>query len=324
MTEAYCMQFEETGGPDVLKRAPLELRDPRPGEVRLRVRAAGLNFIDTYHRSGLYPVPLPFIPGTEVAGEVDAVGEGVTAFRPGDRVGYIGPRGYATHVTAPADRLVALPDEVSFEAAAALLVKGLTAWMLLFEIRRASPGETALVWAPVGGVGSLLVPWATSLGVKVIGVTSTEEKAALARAAGAAHVILRGAGDVAGQVRELTGGAGVDVAYDSVGKASAEASLASLKPRGWWISYGNASGAVEPIAPGRFGQLGSLIVTRPSLFHHIPDAASLARGTAALFGALRTGTITPLIEQTFPLERAGEAHSLLESGRTTGTTLLLP
>lgn len=324
MTEAYCIQFEETGGPEVLKRAPLELRDPRPGEVRLRVRAVGLNFIDTYHRSGLYPVPLPFIPGTEVAGEVDAVGEGVSAFRPGDRVGYIGPRGYATHVTAPADRLIALPDEVSFEAAAGLLVKGLTAWMLLFEIRRASPGETALIWAPVGGVGSLLVPWATSLGVKVIGVTSTEEKAALAREAGAAHVILRGAGDVAGQVRELTGGAGVDVAYDSVGKASAEASLASLKPRGWWISFGNASGAVEPIAPGRFGQLGSLVVTRPSLFHFIPDAASLARGTAALFGALRTGTIAPLIEQTFPLEQAGEAHTLLESGRTTGTTLLLP
>jgi NADPH2:quinone reductase len=324
MTEAYCIRVHETGGPEVLKREPLELTDPGAGQVRVRVHAIGLNFIDTYNRSGLYPMPLPFIPGREMAGVVDAVGEGVNDWKPGDRVGFVGLRAYATHVTAPAGQLIALPDEVSFETAAAMLLKGLTAWMLLFEIRRASPGDTALVWAPVGGVGSLLVPWATSLGVKVIGVTSTEEKAALARKAGAAHVILRGAGDVAGQVRELTGGAGVDVAYDSVGKASADASLASLKPRGWWISFGNASGAVEPIAPGRFGQLGSLNVTRPSLFHFISDAASLARGTAALYGALRTGTISPLIEQTFPLEQAGEAHSLLESGRTTGTTLLLP
>lgn len=323
MSEPYCMRIHETGGPEKLIREPLDLPPPGPGKVRLKLHAVGLNFIDIYHRTGLYPVSLPFIPGMEAAGEVEAVGEGVTAWAPGDRACFIGARAYASHANLPAGQLIRLPDTISFEEAAASLVKGLTAWMLLFEIRRASPGETALVWAPVGGVGSLLVPWATSLGVRVIAVTSSEEKAALAHAAGARDVVMRGA-DVAAEVRALTGGIGVDVAYDSVGKTSAEASLASLKPRGWWVSYGNASGPVEPIAPGRFGQLGSLIVTRPSLMHYISSPEALSRGAAALFGALRVGPLKVQVSHRFPLDQAGAAQSGLESGGTTGATLLLP
>ena len=323
MTEPYCIQFQNTGGPEVLARAPLDLPPPGPGEVRLRVRAAGLNFIDTYHRSGLYPVRLPFIPGLESAGEIESVGEGVSDWAPGDRVWYCGPGNYATHVNARARQVVALPDEISFEVAAACMVKGLTAWMLLFEIRRASPGDTALVWAPVGGVGCMLVPWATSLGVRVIGVTSSEEKADLARGLGATDVVFR-SGDVAAQVRALTDGKGVDIAYDSVGKMSAEASLNSLKRRGWWISYGNASGPVDPIAPGRYAQLGSLIVTRPSVMDYTSRPQDLARGAAAVFGAIRAGTLVVDVRRKFPLVEAGNAHRELEAGTTTGSTVLIP
>ena len=285
--------------------------------------AAGLNSIDTYLRTGLYPAPMPFVPGSEGAGVVEAVGEGVAHLSAGDRVAYLGTGTYASHFTGPAAAMLKLPDEVSEADAAAVLLKGLTAWMLLFEIRRAAPGETALVWAPVGGVGSLLVPWATAMGVRVIAVTSSEEKAARARDLGASDVVMS-SGDVAAEVRKLTGGGGVDVSYDSVGKASAAASLDSLKPRGWWISYGNASGAAEPIAPGILGAKGSLVLTRPSLFAFIGEAESLRRGAAALFGALKTGTIKPHVGQSFALEDAAEAHRAIESGKTVGSTLLLP
>ncbi|MCI4645187.1 MAG: quinone oxidoreductase, partial [Hyphomonadaceae bacterium] len=257
------------------------------------------------------------------AGEVESVGEGVTDWVPGDRVWYTGPGSYASHVNAPERKLVALPDDVSFEMAAACMVKGLTAWMVLFEIYRASPGDTALVWAPVGGVGSMLVPWAASMGVRVIAVTSNAEKAELARSLGASDVVMRG-DDVASEVRALTGGEGVDVSYDSVGKMSAEASLASLKRRGWWISFGNASGAVEPIAPGRLAQHGSLILTRPSLMDYMSNPADMKRGAAAVFGALRAGTISIEVKRKFPLAEAAEAHRALESGTTIGATVLIP
>ena len=323
MTEPYVIEMTETGGVDVLKQVARAPRAPGPGEALIRQTASGLNFIDTYHRTGLYPVKLPFVPGTEGAGIVEAIGEGVTDLAVGDRGAYLGMGTYSTHFTGPAARMVKLPDGVSEQDAAAVLLKGLTAWMLLFEVRRASPGETALVWAPVGGVGSLLVPWATSLGVRVIAVTSSEEKAARAKALGADATVLS-SGDVASEVRALTDGEGVDVSYDSVGKTSAEASLNSLKFRGWWVSYGNASGAAEPIAPGVLGAKGSLVLTRPGLFNFLADAESLRRGAAALFGALRAGTIKAQVGQTFPLSDVAGAHTALESGTTVGATLLLP
>lgn len=323
MSDAYCILLNETGGPDVLTKVAMEPRRPGPGEALIRQRAVGLNFIDTYHRSGLYPVKLPFTLGSEAAGTVEAVGEGVENVKPGDRVAYLGSGTYATHFTGPAARLLKLPEGVSEEEGAAVMLKGLTAWMLLFEVYRAQPGETALVWAPVGGVGSLLVPWATSMGVRVIAVTSTEEKADLARASGATDVIFSHE-DVAGRARALTGGKGVDVSYDSVGKSSAIASLDSLKPRGWFVSYGNASGAVDPIAPGELSRRGSLVMTRPGLFHFIGSPDSLHKASSALFGALRAGTIKAHIGQTFDLADAAEAHRAIESGKTIGATLLKP
>ena len=323
MSEPYVIEVSQTGGPDVLKKVARAPRQPGPGQVLVKQTAIGLNFIDTYFRTGLYPAAMPFVPGSEGAGIVEAVGEGVDTLTVGDRVAYMGSGTYATHFTGMAASMVRLPEGVSEADAAAVLLKGLTAWMLLFEIRRASPGDTALVWAPVGGVGSLLVPWAASMGVRVIAVTSSTEKAALARASGASEVVLT-SDDVAKQVRDLTGGKGVDVSYDSVGKASAQASLDSLKPRGWWISYGNASGAVEPLSPGILAQKGSLVLTRPSLFAFVGDPDGMRRGSAALFGALRTGTIKANVGQTFALEDVANAHRALESGKTVGSTLLLP
>ena len=323
MTNPYVIEMTETGGVEVLKRVERAPRAPGAGEVLVRQTTSGLNFIDTYHRTGLYPVKLPFVPGSEGAGVVEAVGEGVTTLAAGDRVAYLGGGTYATHYTGAAASMVKLPDGISEDTAAAVLLKGLTAWMLLFEVRRASPGDTALVWAPVGGVGSLLVPWATSLGVRVIAVTSSEANADRARALGASDVVFS-SGDVAGEVRALTGGAGVDVSYDSVGKTSAEASLNSMKPRGWWVSYGNASGAADPIAPTVLGGKGSLVLTRPGLFHFIADPDGMRRGAAALFGALKAGTIEAHIGQTFALSDVAEAHNAIESGQTVGATLLKP
>ncbi|MEM9739675.1 MAG: quinone oxidoreductase [Pseudomonadota bacterium] len=323
MGQGQCIKLQQTGGPDVLQLSPLDLAEPGPGDVRLRVHAAGLNFIDIYHRTGLYPVKLPFVPGVEAAGTIEAVGEGVSDFNVGDRVGYLGAGAYATHLNAPANRLIALPDEVGDEAAAAVLLKGLTAWMLCFEVRRPNPGESALVWAPVGGVGSLLVPWLRSLGVNVIAVTSTPEKANAARALGANHVLMRG-DDVAAGVRAITGGIGVDVSYDSVGKASQTASLNALKPKGWWVTYGNASGPADPVPPGQLNQLGSLVMTRPGLFHFIADRPSLMRGAAALFGALAAGTLCVRISQTYGLAEASKAQEHLASGTTQGALVIKP
>ncbi|NQY98542.1 MAG: quinone oxidoreductase [Henriciella sp.] len=323
MSEPYVIEMSETGGVDVLVKTAREPRQPGPGQALVKQTASGLNFIDTYHRTGLYPVKLPFVPGSEGAGVVEAVGDGVTHLSVGDRVAYLGSGTYATHYTGPAATMVQLPEGISEEDAAAVLLKGLTAWMLLFEVRRAAPGETALVWAPVGGVGSLLVPWATSLGVRVIAVTSSDAKASRARELGAQDVVLS-SGNVAGELRALTGDEGVDVSYDSVGKTSAQASLDSLKPRGWWVSYGNASGPADPIAPGVLGAKGSLVLTRPGLFHFISDADSMRRGAAALFGAMRAGTIKANIGQTFALSEIAKAHETLESGQTVGATLLLP
>jgi NADPH2:quinone reductase len=324
MSTADVIRIHKTGGPEEMRFETVDLPPPGPGQARLRQTAVGLNFIDVYTRTGLYPVQPPAILGVEAAGVVDALGEGVEDLKAGDRVVYNGQAGaYATARNLPADRLVKIPDAVSDEDAAAVFLKGLTAWMLLFEIRRPVPGETVLVWAAAGGVGSLLVPWANALGARVIGVVSTAEKAILARAYGCDEVILSD-DDVPARVKSLNGGKGVPVVYDSVGKLSADASLKSLAPKGWFITYGNASGPVDPIPPARLNQGGSLVMTRPGLFHFTHHRADLERGAAALWGAMRSGALKADVRQRFALKDAADAHRALESRATTGATVLLP
>jgi len=324
MSTADVIRIHSHGGPDKMNFETIDLAPPGPGQVRIRQTAIGLNFIDVYTRTGLYPGPTPSILGVEAAGVVEALGEGVTSLKPGDRVVYNGLSGaYASHRNAPAERLIRIPDSVTDEDAAAVFLKGLTVWMLIFEIRRLNPGETILVWAAAGGVGSILAPWACALGARVIGVVSTPEKAALARSYGCEEVVLASE-DVAARVRELTGGKGVPVVYDSVGRSSAEASLKSLQPRGWFITYGNASGPVDPIPPARLNQAGSLIMTRPGLFHFVKERADLERGAAALWGAMRAGAVRADVRQRFALKDAAEAHRALEARRTSGASVLTP
>ncbi len=324
MSTADVIRIHKHGGPEEMRFEQVDLPAPGPGQVRLRQTAIGLNFIDVYTRTGLYPGPTPSVLGVEAAGVVEALGEGVTSPKTGDRVVYNGLGGsYASHRNAPADRLVKIPEGVSDEDAAAVFLKGLTVWMLTFEIRRLQPGETILVWAAAGGVGSILVPWANAQGARVIGVVSTPEKAALAKGYGCDEVILSSE-DVAARTKELTGGKGVPVVYDSVGKVSAEASMKSLQPRGWFITYGNASGPADPIPPGRLNQGGSLIMTRPGLFHFTKERADLERGSAALWGAMRSGAVKADVRQRFALKDAADAHRALESRATTGATILKP
>ncbi len=323
LAEAYAIRIHQTGGPEVLMREAIEPRMPGRGEVLVRQTAVGLNFIDTYQRSGLYPVALPATLGSEGAGRIEAVGDGVAGLRPGDRVAYVANGTYTTHFTGPAGAMVKLPDAVSDHDGAALMLKGLTAWMLLYEVRPIRPGDSVLIWAPVGGVGSVLTPWAKHLGAHVIAVTSTAEKAARAEALGADAVIV-GYHNVAAQVREATGGRGVDVAFDSVGRMSAEASLSSLAVRGWYVTYGNASGPVDPVSPARLAQGGSLVMTRPGLFTFIRSPDALARGAGLVFEALARGVFRADIGQRFALSEAAAAHRAIESGTTIGATILLP
>jgi len=324
MPTANVIRIHKTGGPEEMRYESVDLPEPGPGQVLLRQTAIGLNFIDVYKRTGLYPVPMPGVLGEEGAGVVEAVGGGVEGVKVGDRVVYNGLTGaYATHRNAPADRLIRIPDAVKDEDAAAVCLKGQTAWMLIFEIRRVQPGETILVWAAAGGVGSILVPWANALGARVIGVVSTADKAKLAQEYGCWETILASE-DVPKRVKELNGGKGVAAVYDSVGKTSAEASLKSLAPRGWFITYGNASGPADPIAPLRLQQGGSLIMTRPTLGTFTTTRADLERGAAALWGAMRSGAVKADVRQRFALKDAGEAHRALEGRKTTGATILLP
>jgi NADPH2:quinone reductase len=324
MLDAHVIRIHATGGAEALRHEQMSLSAPGPGEALIRQTAIGVNFIDIYTRTGLYPVKPPAVLGVEAAGVVEAVGEGVTTLSVGDRVVYNGlPGAYASHRLAPADRLVLIPDDVSDEDAAALFLKGLTAWMLLFEIRRPEPGETVLIWAAAGGVGSILVPWANALGAQVIGIVSTAEKAERARGYGCWRTILDSE-DVASEVRRLTGGRGVPVSYDSVGRASAEASLRALQPKGWYITYGNASGPVDPLTPARLNQAGSLIMTRPGLFHYTSRRSDLERGAAALWGAIRSGAVRADIGQRYRLEDAATAHRALEGRLTVGASILIP
>lgn len=323
MTQTRAIRLHATGGPETLTEEQITLDAPAKGQVLVRNTAIGLNFIDTYHRSGLYPVPLPFTLGSEGVGVVEALGEGVEHVQIGQRVGYFGAGAYAGHTLVAGAALVPLPDEVDDETAAAVLLKGLTCWMLLFKVHRASPGEAALVWAAAGGVGSLLVPWARSLGVNVIAITGTTSKIERIRNNGANHVLLA-SDDIPAKVREITGGHGADVAYDSVGKTSAEASLSSLRERGLFVSYGNASGPADPIAPTRLARGGSLYMTRPTLFNYFNSPERMKEGAAALFGALKTGTIKADIGQRFALSDVADAHRALESRNTVGATVLVP
>ena len=324
MSTADVVRIHKHGGPEEMKFEQVDLPPPGPGQARLRQTAIGLNFIDVYTRTGLYPGPTPAVLGVEAAGVVEALGEGVSGVKVGDRVVYNGvPGAYASHRNAPAERLVRIPDTVSDEDAAAVFLKGLTVWMLTFEIRRIQPGETILVWAAAGGVGSILVPWANAQGARVIGVVSTPAKAELAKAYGCDETILSSE-DVAARVKEMTNGKGVPVVYDSVGKTSAEASLKSLQPRGWFITYGNASGPADPIPPARLNQGGSLIMTRPGLFHFTKTREELERGSAALWGAMRSGAVKADVRQRFALKDAADAHRALEGRGTIGATVLTP
>jgi NADPH2:quinone reductase len=319
----HAIQVHQTGGPEVLKWEEVEVGEPGPGQVRLRQEAAGLNFIDVYHRTGLYPQPLPFIPGVEGAGIVEALGEGVSDINLGDRVAYAGPiGGYAEARLIDADRLVKLPDGIATDQAAAMMLQGTTAHMLLRAVYRVQPGDTILIHAAAGGVGLIVCQWAKALGATVVGTVGSDEKAELARAHGCDHPIVYTRQDFVAEVDRITGGAKLPVVYDSVGKGTFLKSLDCLRPRGLMVSFGNASGPPEPIAPGLLAQKGSLFLTRPTLFHYIAVRAELEAAASELFDMVTRGKIKVEINQRFPLKDAAEAHRALEARETSGSTVL--
>jgi NADPH2:quinone reductase len=315
-----------TGGPEVIEWREAELPPPGAGEVRMRHHAVGLNYIDTYHRSGLYPIDLPGGLGSEAAGVVEAVGEGVTDFAVGDRVGVFGPaRGaYATARNVSTDLLVPLPDSVDDRTAAAILLKGATTAFLIEDCAEVQSGWTVLVHAAAGGVGHLAVGWLKTIGASVIATVGSEAKAARAREAGADHVILNRQEDVAARVRDITGGAGVPVVLDGVGKATWQASLDSAARRGLVVSFGNASGPVDGVNLSILASKGSLFVTRPTLFDYAVSAQDKRRLIARVFAMLEKGAITPEIGQSFALTDAADAHRAIEAGETVGSTVLIP
>lgn len=323
---ARTAYIERTGGPEVIQWSDHELPAPGDGEVRVRHTAIGLNFIDTYFRSGLYQIPLPSGLGSEAAGVVEAVGPGVSGLKPGDRVATFGPvRGaYATERNVAASLLFKLPDAISDEIAAAASLKGCTAEFLVERCGKAQPGWTVLVHSAAGGVGQLVVQWLKHIGVTVIGTVGSAEKMAQARANGADHVILYREEDVAARVRDITDGRGVPLVIDGAGKDSWQASLASAAPRGLIISFGNSSGPVEGVALATLNQHGSLFVTRPKLYDYYSTPEDRSAGYARLLDLLAKGVLRPVIGQRFALKDAAEAHRLVESGKTIGATLLLP
>jgi len=321
----HAIRIHEPGGPEVLRWETIEVPDPGPGQVRIRHTAIGLNFIDTYERTGLYPLALPAVLGREAAGVVEAVGARVNQIKVGDRVAYAfnSSGAYSEARVLPAERLVRIPDGVDDRQAAALMLKGMTAQMLLRQVYRVRKGNTLLVHAAVGGVGSIVVQWAKDLGATIIAVVGSAEKAQRARALGADHALLSGEDWVA-QARALTGGRGVDVVYDSVGKDTFIGSLDSLRPRGLMVTYGNASGPVPPMAPLELSKRGSLFLTRPTLFHYIPTRATLMRAATELFDLVAKSVITVNVGQVYPLQEAARAHVDLEARRTVGSTVLVP
>jgi NADPH2:quinone reductase len=319
-----AIQIREVGGPEQMTLVDVDLPEPAPGQVRVRIDAAGINFIDTYFRTGLYPAPLPFTPGVEAAGIIDIVGADVHDFEVGDRVAWTGvPGTYASHCLAPAARLVRVPDGLSTELAAATLLQGMTAHYLTHGVRETRPGDVALVHAAAGGTGGLLVQLLKQAGARVIATCGTPDKAKLARKSGADEVILYSEEDFQVRTRELTEGHGVDVAYDSVGQSTFEGSLGSIRPRGLLCLFGQSSGPVPPFDLGRLNGAGSLFVTRPSLAHYIADRESLETRADAVLGALEHGTLQQRIGGRYALADSAQAHSDLEGRGTVGKLLLV-
>src|SRR3954463_16273029 len=319
----HAIRIHKVGAPDVLSWEQVEVGDPGPGQARLRQEAAGLNFIDVYHRTGLYPQPLPFTPGTEGAGVVEAVGPDVTNVKPGDRVAYAGPvGGYAEERLIDADRLVKLPKGISTEQAAGMMLQGMTAQMLLRSVFPVAKGDTILIHAAAGGVGLIMCQWAAALGATVIGTVGTEEKAELAREHGCAHPIVYSKQDFVAEVQRITGGEKLPVVYDSVGRDTFMKSLDCLKVRGLMVSFGNASGPPDPFPPNMLAQKGSLYLTRPTLFHYIATRQQLETSANELFGMVTSAKVKIEVQQRYPLADAAEANRALQSRRTTGSTVL--
>jgi NADPH2:quinone reductase len=320
----HAIRVHQHGRPEVLRWEPIRVGQPAAGEVLIQHKAVGLNFIDVYFRTGLYAAPLPFTPGMEGAGLVLAVGPGVDYLAPGDRVGYgNSPLGaYAEQRLIPADCLIKLPDWLDDQTAAAMLLQGLTAQYLLRQTYMVKPGDTILIHAAAGGVGLLVCQWAKALGATVIGTVGSAEKAALAQAHGCHHTILYREEDVVAQVRELTGGRGVDVVYDSIGKDMFERSLDCLKRRGLMVSFGNASGAVAPVDISILNKKGGLFLTRPALGHYAGTRSEMLAMADDLFAVVRDGTVKVKVNQRFALQDAADAHRALESRSTTGATVL--
>jgi NADPH2:quinone reductase len=321
-----AIRIHAPGGPEAMKWEEVAIGDPGPGEARIQHTAVGVNYIDTYHRSGLYKVPLPSGLGSEGAGVVEAVGSGVDWIKPGDRVAYCGgPLGsYSEARVMPAERLVKLPDGISDRVAATLMLKGLTTQYLFRQIHKLKAGDTILLHAAAGGVGLIACRWARALGVTMIGTVGSDEKAALAKANGCTHTIVYTKENFVERVKALTGGKGVPVVYDGIGKDTFPASLDCLVPRGLFVSYGNASGPVPPFDILLLSQKGSLVVTRPTLFTFAKDRESIAAMSGELFDLVLAGKIVSEPRQTVPLKDAAEAHRALESRRTTGATILVP
>lgn len=321
----HAIRIHATGGPEVLSWDAIDVPAPGPGEVRLRQTAVGLNYIDVYFRTGLYPSVLPFVPGLEGAGVVDALGPGVTTLAVGDRVAYASaPIGaYAEARLMPADRLVKLPDTISDPQAAAMMLQGMTVEYLLRRTYPVQPGDIILVHAAAGGVGLILCQWAKHLGATVIGTVSSDEKAALARAHGCDHPVVYTREDFHARVLEITHGAKVPVVYDSVGRDTFAKSLDCLAPRGLMVLFGQASGPVPPFELGQLASKGSLFITRPTLFTYTAQRADLEESAAALFDVVARGIVSIAVNQTYPLRDAADAHRDLEGRRTTGSTVLM-
>jgi NADPH2:quinone reductase len=320
---AHAIRIHKTGNPDALQWEEVDVGDPGSGQVRIRQEAAGLNFIDVYHRTGLYKQALPFTPGVEGAGIIDAVGPDVSHVKKGDRVAYAGPiGGYAEERLIDADRVVKLPKGISSEQAAGMMLQGMTAQMLLRSVFPVHEGDTILVHAAAGGVGLIMCQWAAALGATVIGTVSTDEKAELARAHGCAHPIVYSKQDFVAEVGRITDREKLPVVYDSVGRDTFLKSLDCLKIRGLMVSFGNASGPPAPIPPNLLAQKGSLYLTRPTLFHYIATREQLEQSANELFEIVSSGKVKVEVQQRFALKDAAEAHRALQARKTTGSTIL--
>jgi len=323
----HAIRIHETGGPDVMRWEQVDVGEPGPGEVRIRHTAVGLNFIDTYFRSGLYPAPIgaPFSPGSEGAGVVQTVGEGVSHLKPGDRVAYVEPLGaYAQERLVPANRLVVLPDGIADKTAAGMMLKGMTAQYLLRQTYKVGPDTTLLFHAAAGGVGLIAGQWAAHLGATVIGTAGSEDKIDLAKAHGYQHVINYRTENFVERVKEITGGKGCDVVYDSVGKDTYPGSLDCLKPLGLWVSFGQSSGPITDFNLALLAQKGSLFATRPTLFTYIATREMLEKTAGELFDVVEKGVVKIEVNQEYRLADASQAHQDLEGRKTSGTTVLIP